>query len=811
MPQQTLLGQARWIWLKPQTPKPNHFVCFRKTFTLKGIVRRAVLDISVESDFILSINGTEAVRGQYPDWPQRKTYTRVNVGRLLRKGKNVISVLAHFRGLGVHEHPLGRPGLIAALRMGTDVIVSDATWRVREHPAFRSGPMPRVTSQMRVFSTRYDARREIPWQKVGYVDTGWPLAKIVSGATDGYWQELLPRPVPPLSIGEETPARLVAQGHFVRTVEEGSFADIMSRDALIHIPAKELCTSSAPLPDRFHLGDGRWLKLQEPRRGVTGCFVILDLGREEFGLLTLDLNAPAGTVVDIAHGEHLDDGCVRMSIAERNFADRYICRAGRNRFTLPFRRLGLRYLQIHLWRLTGPVRLNTIGVKPMALKVEAAGGFQTHDALANRTHQVAVRTLRLCMHDHYEDCPWREQGLYAFDARNQALFGYYVFGNYDFAQASFDLLAQGLTDEGQLALHVMGAAEFRRAIPIFSLVWITALAEHWLYSGRSDLFDRYGGHVECILQKACERYDADTGLYHLPRGPKMWHFYEWTAGLQGDPAVGDPAVRHDAPYNIFLLETMRNYAWMLQQSGRTSEVGAVVKRFRRLARAIVRAFWDERRQAFATYRVSGKTSFYSDFVQILAMQEGLVPARRGRAVLGNLQDRGFAGMTFSSMVYLVRALMGRDASSRRFVSATVARHWEPMTLAGATSFWETALGGDDFDKAGSLCHAWSSLPVYYYQAWVLGVHPLAPDFKRFVIRPYPDRFFTASGAIVTPHGPIEVAWTRQGDTLSIAANGPADLRPVIESLPEAPIARAMYNGKRVRVSKNVHYRPMALS
>jgi len=37
-----------------------------------------------------------------------------------------------------------------------------------------------------------------------------------------------------------------------------------------------------------------------------------------------------------------------------------------------------------------------------------------------------------------------------------------------------------------------------------------------------------------------------------------------------------------------------------------------------------------------------------------------------------------------------------------------------MLDAGATSFWETELGECDFDRAGSLCHAWSSMPVYYY-------------------------------------------------------------------------------------------------
>ena len=33
------------------------------------------------------------------------------------------------------------------------------------------------------------------------------------------------------------------------------------------------------------------------------------------------------------------------------------------------------------------------------------------------------------MMEHYVDTPWREQCLYAFDARNQMLCGYYAFEN----------------------------------------------------------------------------------------------------------------------------------------------------------------------------------------------------------------------------------------------------------------------------------------------------------------------------------------------------------------------------------------------
>ena len=40
--------------------------------------------------------------------------------------------------------------------------------------------------------------------------------------------------------------------------------------------------------------------------------------------------------------------------------------------------------------------------------------------------------------------------------------------------------------------------------------------------------------------------------------------------------------------------------------------------------------------------------------------------------------------------------------------------WGKMLDAGATTFWETEEGYKDFNGAGSLCHGWSAIPVYYY-------------------------------------------------------------------------------------------------
>ncbi len=86
------------------------------------------------------------------------------------------------------------------------------------------------------------------------------------------------------------------------------------------------------------------------------------------------------------------------------------------------------------------------------------------------------------MHEHYEDCPWREQALYANDSRNQALTGYYAFGEYDFPAVSFELLGRSAGDDGYMTLCAPMDSPF--TIPSFTMVWFLALADHLNKDGK---------------------------------------------------------------------------------------------------------------------------------------------------------------------------------------------------------------------------------------------------------------------------------------------------------------------------------------
>ena len=74
-------------------------------------------------------------------------------------------------------------------------------------------------------------------------------------------------------------------------------------------------------------------------------------------------------------------------------------------------------------------------------------------------------------------------------------------------------------------------------------------------------------------------------------------------------------------------------------------------------------------------------------------------------------------MTLSMMMYKYQALLDFDEENIDYVLKDIDEKWGYMLFNNATTFWETIKGADDFGGAGSLCHAWSAIPVYFYKRY----------------------------------------------------------------------------------------------
>lgn len=199
-------------------------------------------------------------------------------------------------------------------------------------------------------------------------------------------------------------------------------------------------------------------------------------------------------------------------------------------------------------------------MKPDCLRYNIRGEapvFACGSLLHTKIYETAKRTLHLCMHEHYEDCPWREQALYGFDSRNQMLCGYYAFGEFDYARENLRLLALSQREDGLLEL--CAPARVPVNIPSFSLAFIIALEEYCRYSG--DL--AFG---EEMLETADKILDSLRGHIHngtafCYQEPGYWNFYEWNELLDGQPMEHESLLLPSADAGLRCLAFLHCSGW----------------------------------------------------------------------------------------------------------------------------------------------------------------------------------------------------------------------------------------------------------
>ena len=88
---------------------------------------------------------------------------------------------------------------------------------------------------------------------------------------------------------------------------------------------------------------------------------------------------------------------------------------------------------------------------------------------------------------------------------------------------------------------------------------------------------------------------------------------------------------------------------------------------------------------------------------------GLGDARTAEA----LKSGKLIPASLSCIGFVYDALIDFDSKNADFILEDIRKKYGYMLERGATSFWETMHGESAFSNAGSLCHGWSALPVYY--------------------------------------------------------------------------------------------------
>ena len=442
------------------------------------------------------------------------------------------------------------------------------------------------------------------------------------------------------------------------------------------------------------------LSPKKSAKKIKSEYQIYDLGRESVGLLYIDFKADAGVTITVSYGEHLRDGRVARIIHTRDFSAEIVANGQRVEYFNPFRRFGGRYLEV---TADGEFEIYDIGIRETDYPFDEKP-FETKDQLRKLIYDTSVRTLELCFHEHYEDCPWREQGLYGLDSRHQMLFGYHAFNGFACQRASLELFCLDIREDGLIPI-CSPTSHPQPPIPSFTLFFIVAMAEYIQYSGDTSLAEKYYSQLEKSISSFIKRIDG--GLYLLERDGSCWNFYEWADNLWGDPKLNYST---DCVVNCILSLTLNKFAYIC------SKLNKDATKYENLSndlnKAIYKTFYDNDKKVFKLFT----DGVYAESASTLAILCGAVSGEDAKEVAEKLADGQMQiKATLSMKAFKYDALLKVDKQKyKQIILQDIDKTYKKMLDKDATSFWETELGAEDFEGAGSLCHGWSAMPVYYY-------------------------------------------------------------------------------------------------
>ena len=246
-----------------------------------------------------------------------------------------------------------------------------------------------------------------------------------------------------------------------------------------------------------------------------------------------------------------------------------------------------------------------------------------------------------------------------------------------------------------------------------------SLEKYVLYSG--DI--KFGIEMLDTAKRILDAYKVKDGLLRLETDRFYWHFYEWTDGLDGTTFKDSDL---DAPSNLMYIIACDCYDSICRMTG----TEAKVTRKEEMKKAFVKTFYNEEKHLFRTRLEDEK---YHELTQSLALLAGFGDEELTDKLADSNND--MVKVSLSTSLFKYTALLESGDKYADIVLHEISRIWGDMIASGADTLWETQTGADDFDYAGSLCHAWSAVPVYLWFRYYIGYRPTKPGFEEYEIKP----------------------------------------------------------------------------
>ncbi|MDP4185265.1 MAG: family 78 glycoside hydrolase catalytic domain [Bacteroidota bacterium] len=715
---------------------------FRKTFSVKKKVKRALAYICGLGYYELSLNGKKAgdhmLDPGYTRFDKTALYASYDVSSLLKEGENAIGVIL---GNGWYNEQSkavwyfdkapwrNRPRFLFNLSIEyengeKEIICTDPSWKV--------GTGPIVFNNI-YSGEKYDARLEqVGWNTMGFDDHSWKQATAILPHEGRIKSQLMP------------PIRITAE------LKPKTFIKINSTTYLY------------------------------------------DLGQNFAGVSKLHVKGESGTVLRIKHGERLDaKGRLDNQIINQYYSfedpeeqgqtDIYILKGeGEEEYTPRFTYHGFRYVEITSDK---PVELNKEDLEGMVMHTDLTplGNFECSNPLENAIWSATNWSYLSNLFSIPTDCPHREKNGWTGDGHIAAEFGLFNYDGILFYEKWINDFADEQRNSGEVPgiIPSSGWGYSWGNGPAWDSGLLLIPWYLYQYYGDEDLirlhYENYKRYVDFLTYRSKDNL-VDIGLG------------DWVPWKTETPVELTSSCYY---YMDALL--LSKFSGM---TGRTEEESYYKKLATKIKDAINRKYFNREKGIY----VNGSQTALS-----AALYFGIVPEEMqekvGLSLAQSVKDNGNSldvGLLGSK--YLLNALSNTGHSDLAYLVASkdTQPSWGWWIKNGATTLHE------DWKSESSLNHIMMGEVSAWMMRTLAGINidPANPGFKNIIIKP---RFVSglnhAKGSMNSIHGEIVSEWTKDGDMIILNLRIPANTTAVLY-LPETA-GRQIFEGEKLLGAKSI--------
>lgn len=382
------------------------------------------------------------------------------------------------------------------------------------------------------------------------------------------------------------------------------------------------------------------------------------------------------------------------------------------------------------------------------LPLEYRGNFECSDSLLNQIYRISLYTLHLNTREFHLDGIKRDRWIWSGDAYQSYLMNFYTF----FDEEVNIRTINALRGHDPVETHI-------NTILDYSFYWIIGIYEHFMYTGDTAFIKQIYPRMKTLMEFCLGRTNQNGFIEGLPGD---WVFIDWA------PIDKGGEVSFEQLLLCRSLEAMEECAKLASDNDNAESYG---KLSADLKQKITDTFWSDERKAFLHNRTNNVLSQnVTRYTNMFAILFDYVGTEKKQLIKENviLNDIIPEITTPYMKFYELAALCEIDEKGKAL--QFVKDYWGGMISLGATTIWEaydpTQTGDEHYAMYGrpfgkSLCHAWGANPVYLFGKYLLGVKPLSPGYKTYLIEPSLAGLQWIKGRVPTPEGNIEIYFDKK--------------------------------------------------